>query len=66
MKRTDAISKLEEYLDINAVNEIGAEQILNFIERVLEMPPPNSKNPNFQGGWNIHTHPMYINEWERE
>lgn len=41
------------------------EDILILIEDA-GMLPPSISNPNWQGGWNSHTHPAYVNEWEKE
>lgn len=65
MKRSEMLQKIWDDL-------IGTSQEANFHEQILDtveklgMIPPSIENPNFQGGWNIHTYPMYVNEWEPE
>lgn len=63
MKRSEAIEKLQQYLEINSCYQIHPEQILKFVENLGMLPPKSSDGLSDDFGNEIHG-PLY--EWESE
>jgi hypothetical protein len=63
MKKSEAIKRLQDYIDINAGSLEVPEQILNFVEGLGMIPPFSDKI--FQRNARIHIDPSG-REWEPE
>lgn len=72
MKRSEMINIMlmrYNYIQQNRDEAPTDKDVMDHILTGMEfysMLPPSIKNPNWQGGWNMHTHPFYVNEWEKE
>lgn len=61
MKRTEAIKKVQEYLDINS-GSLNAEQLVAFIESIGMAPPEIETEFYDRANCDYHK----VHEWETE
>lgn len=68
MKKSEAIARLQKYININAGSLQVPEQILNFVEGLGMLPPKNMNKynpvPSVTPTGNLDY--SFINEWEPE
>ena len=65
----------EEFLDQlykATTSHLESDSTENLVDVILAkaeelgMVPPLTDNPNYQGGWNVHTHPAYVHAWDKK